>query len=98
LSAGWTAELSADRLPEIHQAMEAEARQWIERTISAEDQERLGIEIALCTGPAAAELVRYANEHAVDLAIVVAPVSHEGDMETARALLDDGRCAVLVLR
>ncbi len=98
LSAGWTAEVSADRLPEIHQAMEAEARQWLERTISMEDQERLGVEIALCTGPTEAELVRYTNEHAVDLAIVVAPASHGGDTETARALLDRGRCAVLVLR
>ena len=27
LSAGWTAEVSADRLPEVHEAMETEARQ-----------------------------------------------------------------------
>ena len=26
LSAGWTAEMSADRLPEVHEAMETEAR------------------------------------------------------------------------
>ena len=98
LSSGWTAEMSAERLPEIHQAMEAEARQWLERSIPAEDQERLDVEIALRTGPAEDELVRYTNEHAVDLAIVVAPASHGGDTEPARALLDQGRCAVLVLR
>ena len=42
LSAGWTAEVSADRLPEVHEAMEIEARQRLSSFISEEDQERLG--------------------------------------------------------
>ena len=50
LSAGWTSEMSADRLPEVHQAMEAEARERLSRLIPLEDQERLGIEIVLRTG------------------------------------------------
>lgn len=97
LSAGWTAEVSAARLPEVHEAMEAEARERLSRLISHEDQERLGIQFALRTGPADEELVRYTTEHDVDLAIVQA---RAGDSDTglAHALLEKGRCAVLVLR
>jgi len=96
LSAGWTAEVSPERMPEMHQAMEAEARERLSTLISADEQERLGVEIALRTGPAAEELVRYTNDHAIDLAIVQSPTG--SDDSAARALLDGGRCAVLVLR
>jgi hypothetical protein len=97
LSAGWTAEISADRLPEVHEAMETEARERLSRLISLDDQERLGIQFALRTGPAAEELVRYTVDHDIDLAIVQA---RAGDRDTghAHALLERGRCAVLVLR
>jgi hypothetical protein len=98
LSAGWTAEVSTERLPELHQAMEAEARERLARLIPLEDQERLGVRLSLRTGPAIEELVRYTTEHPIDLAIVHAPVSGGAGMDTARALLDHGRCAVLVLR
>ena len=73
LAAGWTAEVSAERMPEVHEAMEAEARERLAAFIPLEDQERLGVQIALGTGPAEEEVVRYANEHAIDLAIVQAP-------------------------
>lgn len=98
LSAGWTAELSAERLPELHQAMEEEARERLGVLIPPADQERLGVQIALRTGPAVEELVRYTHEHAIDMAIVqsAATSGHGGDV--ARALLDKGECAVLVLR
>lgn len=97
LSAGWTSEMGAERMPDVHQAMVEEARERLARHIPREEQDRLGIEIALRIGPASQELVRYTEEHAIDLAIVQAsPAS--GDTEVARALLDGGRCAVLVLR
>ena len=35
LAAGWTAEVSAERLPEVHQAIEDEARERLARSISA---------------------------------------------------------------
>ena len=97
LSAGWTAEISADRLPEVHEAMVTEARERLSRLIPLDDQERLGVQFALRTGPVAEELVRYTVEHEVDLAIVQA---RAGDRDTgyAHALLERGRCAVLVLR
>jgi nucleotide-binding universal stress UspA family protein len=98
LSAGWTAEMSAERMPELHQAMEDEARERLARLIPADDQERLGVEIVLRTGPAADEIVLYTKEHAIDLAIVQSPASNGADADVARALLDRGECAVLVLR
>ena len=52
--------------------MEQEARERLARVIPLEDQDRLGVEIALRTGGPG--------------------------MDAARALLDDGACAVLVLR
>ena len=97
LAAGWTAELSAERLPEVHQAIEDEARERLARSIPLDEQDRLGIQLVIRTGPADEEVVRYTDEHPVDLAIVQVPV---GDTEAglAHALIEHGRCAVLVLR
>jgi nucleotide-binding universal stress UspA family protein len=96
LSAGWTAEMGVERMPDVHQAMLAEARERLGQHISPEEQETLGIEIALRIGPATQEIVQYTKEHAIDLAIVQAPA--HGDPALAHALLNAGRCAVLVLR
>jgi nucleotide-binding universal stress UspA family protein len=98
LSAGWTAEMSAERMPELHQAMVEEAREQLSRLISIEDQDRLGVQIVLRTGPAADELVRYTTDYAIDLAIVQSRASGGAEGDVARALLDRGECAVLVLR
>jgi hypothetical protein len=97
LSAGWTAEMSADRLPEVHQAMAAEAEERLARLIPIEDQERLGVEFVIRTGPPSDELVRYTTERNIDLAIVQTPAG-ESDTGIGHALLERGRCAVLVLR
>jgi Universal stress protein family len=96
LSAGWTAEVSAERLPEVHEAIAAEAEERLARLIPLDDQERLGVEFALRTGPAEEELVRYTTEREIDLAIV--QVRGGDDAGHAHALLERGRCAVLVLR
>ena len=97
LAAGWTAEIAAERLPEMHQAIEEEALERLSRVIPSGDQERLGIELVIRTGPPEQEVVRYANEHPIDLAIVHAPVA-AGRSGLANALLESARCAVLVLR
>ena len=97
LSGGWTAEISAERLPEVHQAIEDEARERLARSISMEDQERLGVELVIKIGPADREVVLYAAEHPIDLAIVQVPVG-DSDTGLAQALIERGRCAVLVLR
>jgi nucleotide-binding universal stress UspA family protein len=98
LKAGWTAEVSADRLPEIHQAMEAEARERLSRFIPIEDQDRLGVNIALRPGDTVAEIVRYAETHSIDLAIVQAKSGDRTDLEHAHTILDRCGCALLVLR
>ena len=90
LKAGWTAEMSPSRLPELHAAMEEEARERLGRLLPAELQER--ITIAIRTGDTSAELVRYTAENTIDLAIV------NGHDDHARALLEHGHCSVLVLR
>lgn len=89
LSAGWTSEMAAARLPELHQAMDEEARVRIARVLPEVAQTAT---IVIGTDDPAVELVRYSVQHAIDLAIVS---GHDGP---ARALLDDGRCSVLVLR
>lgn len=89
LSAGWTAEIAAEKLPELHQAMETEARDRLS-VIMPGGQD--SVVIAIRTGDAADELIRYTTEHMIDLAIV------QGSGGPARALLDQGRCSLLVLR
>jgi nucleotide-binding universal stress UspA family protein len=89
LSAGWTAELTPDRLPELHQAIEEEARERLGRVLTVPQD---NVVVAIRTGSVGDELVRYTAEHTIDLAIV------GGHDEHARALLDKGRCSVLFLR
>jgi len=98
LSAGWTAEVSPDKLPELHQAIEEEARERLAQIVSIEEQERLGVEIVIATGPAEEEIVRYAESHAIDLAIIRAPQGDEDGATLAGALVERARCALLVLR
>jgi nucleotide-binding universal stress UspA family protein len=89
LSAGWTAEIAAEKLPELHQAMEAEARERLARAIPGHQDT---VMIAIRTGDPAVELPGYTAEHIIDLAIV------HGYDEHARALLAHGHCSVLILR
>ena len=97
LAAGWTAEVSSERLPEVHEAIETEARERLARSISLEDQDRLGVQLAIRTGPEEREVVGYTEEHPIDLAIVRVPPGG-GHTDLAAALIERGRCAVLVLR
>jgi hypothetical protein len=97
LAAGWTAEVGAERLPEVHQAIEDEARERLARSIPLEDQDRLGVQLVIRTGPEEREVVGYTDEHPIDLAIVRVP-SGDSDTGLATALIERGRCAVLVLR
>lgn len=97
LAAGWTAEVGTERLPEVHQAIQDEARERLARSISMEDQERLGVELVIRTGPPEQEVVLYADEHPIELAIVHVPAG-SARTELANALIERGRCAVLVLR
>lgn len=92
---GLVSEMNPEQMPELHQAMEAEARERLGRLISPEDQERLGVELVILFGPGPDELVRYTRQHGIDLAIVKAPAA---DASAATALLERADCSVLVLR
>jgi hypothetical protein len=89
LSAGWTAEMAAENLPELHQAMETEARERLDRLIPGQQD---AVTIAIRTGDPSDELARYTVENTIDLAIL------QGHDDHARALLARGHCSVLVLR
>jgi nucleotide-binding universal stress UspA family protein len=89
LAAGWTAEVTPDRLPELHQAIDAEARDRLARVFGERADD---IAVAIRTGDPGRELARYTAENAIDLAIV------SRDDEQARALIADGHCSVLLLR
>ena len=89
LSAGWTAEMAVEKLPELHQAIETEARERLARLLPGGQD---AVVIAIRTGDAADELIRYTSENLIDLAIV------QGADDHAHALLEKGRCALLVLR
>ena len=92
---GLISEMNPEQLPELHQAMETEARDRLARIIPLDDQARLGVRLAILFGPGPEELVRYTREHSIDLAIVKAQAS---DHDIATRLLADADCAVLVLR
>ena len=98
LNAGWTSEVGAERMPDIHQAVEAEARERLSRFISRDDQERLGVQIALGTGAPADEIARYIESHHIDLAIVQAAPGDGDSARLAETILDRSRSALLVLR
>jgi hypothetical protein len=95
---GWVEEIRPEELPAVHQAIEQEARERLARLIPVDEQDRLDIQLVLRMGPADRELASYTDEHEVDLAILQAPLSNPRSVELGRALIDHGRCAVLVLR
>jgi nucleotide-binding universal stress UspA family protein len=95
---GWVEEIRPDQLPAVHQAIEQEARERLAGLIPMEQQDRLNINLVLRMGPADRELTAFTEEENVDLAILQAPLSNPRSVEIARALIDHGRCAVLVLR
>lgn len=100
LSAGWTAELSTAALPEVQQAMEIEAEQWLERVLPENEQERFQASVDVETGDVAGEIVRYADEQAAD--IVILSVSANGgeraDTGIAEQVLRRCRCSVFAVR
>ena len=95
---GWAEEIRPEQLPEVHQAIEQEALDRLASLIPPEEQERLHVNLVIRTGPAQRELARFTEEQQIDLAILQAPLGNEQSVDLAHALIDHGRCAVLVLR
>ncbi len=101
LSAGWTSEVSAARLPEMQQAMEEEAEQWLDRVFPAGERQRLDVRLDLETGDIADEIVRYADQHHIDLIVLSASRREDADTTdtgVAEDVLAKCACSVLVVR
>jgi hypothetical protein len=95
---GWVEEIRPTELPEVHQAIEQEALDRLAALITPEEQERLHVNLVIRTGPAERELTKFTEQQQVDLAILQAPLGNQQSVDLAHALIDHGRCAVLVLR
>ena len=91
LSAGWQAEVDTAGVPEVHQAMEAEARERL-RPIFGADADTPTIQIR--TGDPIRAMADYANEAKIDL--IVVGLAGEEDASVAPGLLDAAPCSVLV--
>jgi nucleotide-binding universal stress UspA family protein len=91
LNAGWQAEVDAAGLPDVHQAMEAEAREKL-RPIFGADADLPTIQIR--TGDPVRSVAEYAAEAGIDL--IVVGLAGEEDRELAPALLDASPCSLLV--
>ncbi len=104
LSAGWTAEVRAATLPEVQQAMEVEAEQWLDRMLSEEEQERLGATLDVETGDIAEEIVRYASEQHADIVLLSASRDNAADnpdvvtTAIAEKVVRKCHCSVFVVR
>lgn len=91
LNAGWQAEVDAAGLPDVHQAMEEEARQKL-RPIFGADAELPTIQIR--TGDPVRAIAEYAADAKIDL--IVIGLAGEEAKELAPALLDAAPCSLLV--
>ena len=91
LNAGWQAEVDAAGLPDVHQAMEEEARAKL-RPIFGTDADLPMIQIR--TGDPVRAIADYAREAKIDL--VVVGLAGEEAASLAPALLDAAPCSVLV--
>jgi nucleotide-binding universal stress UspA family protein len=91
LNAGWQAEVDAAGLPDVHQAMEEEAREKL-RPIFGADAELPTIQIR--AGDPVRAIAEYASEAGIDL--VVVGLAGEEDKDLAPALLDAVPCSLLV--
>ena len=95
LSAGGQTEMPTLGMPEMHQAMEAEAREKL-ADVFGHDADAAMIQIR--AGDPIRAIVDYTNETTVDL--IVVGLASEGDEEAslARAVLDATTCSLLVWR
>ena len=100
LAAGWTAEMSR-RAPAGSAPGDRERSARTAGAHRFRSKTRSGSASSSSSGPGRQpqEVVMYTSEHPIDLAIVQVPVGDGRPCRTlAHALIERGRCAVLVLR
>jgi nucleotide-binding universal stress UspA family protein len=101
LQAGWTSEVSTAALPEVQQAMEVEAEQWVDRVLPEAQQERYGASLHFVTGDIGTEICRFVAANRVDIVVVSATAAandNEADIDVAEDVLKKCRCSVFVVR
>lgn len=91
LNAGWQAEVDAAGLPDVHQAMEQEARDKL-RPIFGADAELPTIQIR--TGDPVRAMVEYAADAGIDL--IIAGLAGDEERSIGASLIDAAPCSVLV--
>ncbi|MGE5362404.1 MAG: universal stress protein [Bacteroidales bacterium] len=99
--AGWTAEVSTAALPEVQQAMEVEAEQWLDRVLPEAEQARYRASLHFETGEIATEICRFVGANHVDIVVVSATAaasSEEADLGVAADVLERCPCSVFVVR
>ncbi len=99
--AGWTDEVSAAALPEVQQAMEVEAEQWLDRVLPEGEQEQYRAALHFETGEIATEICRFVKANRVDIVVVSATPaanSEEADIGVAEDVLKRCPCSVFVVR
>jgi len=97
LQADWTSEFSTAGMPAVQEAIEVEAREWLEGILG--DAETDGIDLAVETGDPALEIARYVAAERPDLLVIGAPAGHGSEEEgLIQRAVTAGPCSVLVVR
>ena len=95
LSAGGQHDISAAKLPELHQGMEAEAREKLRSLFGTAAD---GATIQIRPGDPAQAIADYANEAKIDLIVVGLASEGEEESDLAHALIGATTCSLLVWR
>jgi nucleotide-binding universal stress UspA family protein len=98
----WTTEVYVAALPGVHEEMERQARDRLDRLFSPEDRERFGVTVALRVGSPFVEVVRYARDHDIDLIVMGThgrgAIAHMLLGSVAERVVRKAPCAVLTVR
>lgn len=105
LSAGWTAEMAAQELPRLQEAIEVETRDALSGLLpdaggGADAGEASDVSLAVGIGSPVDELLAWAGRPEVDLLVIGAkPLEAEGGTaDLAETLVRQARCSVLMVR
>jgi nucleotide-binding universal stress UspA family protein len=97
LQADWTSEMSTAGMPAVQEAIEDEAREWLEGVLG--DVESVGIDLAVETGDPAGEIARHVAGQRPDLLVIGVPETGGDDAEAlAQRAVASTSCSVLVVR
>ena len=98
----WTTEVYVAALPGVHEEMERQARDRLDRLFAPEDRDRFRVKTALRVGSPFVEVIRYAREHDIDLIVMGThgrgAIAHMLLGSVAERVVRKAPCAVLTVR